>query len=360
MQYHADMFISDQDKLQQAGAFVQFIDSALAESDTPYSKFLRQEAQIVASQDSSYVKHEYLDKGNSQFYFSDFANLAAQHGLAYLGDSSLSTMYLGNLPVKASEALKAIDNIVAAEQYMDFITNRRFRNTLLCKANTKINRNINPDIFDKLHVASRIIPATHISKVNFEDETSALSFTMDGGTASFNTASCILKAAFYTFAEHQGKFLSIDELCNAVAKKLPQNNPETLTHALKSQLIQILFQGIIEIRATAPASIDKVSAKPTTSMIARYEISAGEYGVTNEYSNSIPLNLVQKLVIFYANGENTIDQIIDNVLSHVIKGELTLNVDNKTVSEKLEQRKIIEDTVKTTLEVLKNNYYLVG
>jgi len=360
MQYHSDMFVSDKDKLLQAGAFVQFIDGALAESDTPYSKFLRQEAQIVASQGPSYVKHEYLEKGNSQFYFSDFANLASQHGLAYLGDTALATMYLGNLPEKAFEKLKAIDSIVAVEQYMDFITNRRFRNTLLCKASAKINRNVNPDIFEKLHITAQIMPSTDISKVNFEDEKEALSFTIDGSLTSFNTTSGILKAAFYTFAEHKGRFLPVDELSKEVVKKLPKIKPEEITSALKSQLIQTLFKGLIDIRATAPASIDKISAKPSTSMIARYEIAAGEHTITSEYSNSMPVNLVQKLVIFYANGENSIDQIIDNVLSHVTKGELTLNADDKLVSDKVEQRTIIEATVKNTLEALKNNYYLVS
>ena len=360
MQYHSDMFVSDQDKLLQAGAFVQFIDGALAESNTPYSKFLRQEAEIVASQAPSYIKHEYLDKGNSHFYFSDFANSAAQHGLAYLGDTSLSSMYLGNLPEKAFEKLKAVGNIVAVEQYMDFITNRRFRNTILCKANTKINRNVSPNIFEKLNITAQIIPATNIAKVNFEDDKESLSFTMDGSGTNFNTTSAILKATFYTFAEHRGKLLSINELSKEVASKLPKFKLEEITAAIKSQLVQILFKGLIEIRATAPASIDKISAKPATSKIARYEISAGEHNITNEYSNSIPVNLVQKLVIFYANGENTLAQIIDLVLSHVTKGELTLNTNDKPVSDKSEQHKIIEATVKNTLEVLKNNYYLVG
>lgn len=360
MQYHADMFVSDQDKIAQAGAFVNFIDGALAESNTPYSKFLRQEAQIVASQGPSYLKHEYLDKGNSQFYFADFANLAASHGLQYLGDSSLATMYLGNLPAKAAEQLKAISNIISAEQYMDFVTNRRFRNTLLCKSSATINRNVNTDIFNKLHVAAAILPATAVDKAKFDDETESLTFAIDGTSTSFNTTFGILKAAFYAFAEHRGRFLSLDELTSYVSKKLPKLKSEDLRTALKDQLMQLLFKGLVEVRVTPPVAVDKISNKPKTSDIARYEIAANEQNVTNEYSNSMPVTLVQKLVIFYANGENTVAQIIDNVLGHVTKGELTLNNGDKPVTDKTEQKKIIEATVHNTLEVLKNNYFLVG
>lgn len=360
MQYHASMFESDQDKLAQAGAFVQFIDGALAESNTPYSKFLRQEAQIVASQGPSYVKHEYLEKGNSQFYFTDFANIAAGHGLTYLGDSSLATMYLGNLPAKAFDKLKEVGNIIAIEQYMDFITNRRFRNTLLCKAGASINRNVTPEIFETLNIASAVIPSTPAAQVNFENEKEALSFTIAGTNTNFNTTSSISKALFYSLAEHKGVFLSIDDISKEVVKKLPKAKLEDAKLAIKSQLVQMLFQNLVDIRVTKPASIDKISDKPATAALARYEVGSGEHAITNELSSSISMNLVQKLVIFYANGENNIDQIIDNVLSHVVKGELNLNINDKLVSDKSEQRKIIASTVQNILNLLKDNYYLVG
>ena len=360
MQYHADMFVTDQDKIAQAGAFVNFIDGALAESNTPYSKFLRQEAQIVASQGPSYLKHEYLEKGNSQFYFSDFANLAANHNLQYLGDSSLATMYLGNLPTKASEQLKSINNIISAEQYMDFITNRRFRNTLLCKASATINRNITGDVFDKLHIAAAILPTTAIDKVKFDDDKESLTFAIDGTGANFNTTSSMLKAVFYALAEHKGVFLSLDELTSYVAKKLPKAKTDEIKGAIKHQFIQLLFKGLIEVRVTAPITIDKISAKPKTSDLARFEIALNEQSITNEYSNSIPVNLIHRLVIFYSNGNSTIAQIVENVMSHVAKGELTLNNGDKPIADKAEQKKIIENTVHHTLEMLKNNYFLVG
>ena len=360
MQYHADMFVEQKDKIAQAGAFVQFIDGALAESNTPYSKFLRQEAQIVASSGPSYLKHEYLDKGNSQFYFSDFANAAAQFGLSYLGDTSLATMYLGNLPTKAFEQLKVIENIVASEQYMDFITNRRFRNTLLCKNGAQINRNITADIFNKLLTAMPIIPGVPMDKVSFEDNKEAVSFTIDGNGTNFSTTDGILKAAFYTYAEHRGRFLSLDELSTAVVKLCPKAKIDDVKTALKAHFLQLLFKALLEIRATPVDSVDKLSSKPKASEISRYEIASGELQTTNEVSNSISLNLVQKLVLFYADGENTISQIADKVMEHVKKGELTLQSNDKPVADAKQQREFLESIVQQTLEVMKNWYFIVG
>ena len=154
--------------------------------------------------------------------------------------------------------------------------------------------------------------------------------------------------------------MSLDELASYVIKKLPKVKADEVKAILKSQFVQLLFKGLIEARVTPPVAVDKISAKPKTSDLARYEIATNEQGITNEYSNSIPVNLVQKLVIFYANGENTVAQIVDNVLVHVTKGELTLNNGDNPITDKAEQKKIIEATVGNILEILKNNYFLVG
>ena len=68
---------------------------------------------------------------------------AKKNHLQYLSDCTISTMYLGNMPPKVAEKLQSINDIVRTEQYMDFITNRRFRSTLLCHSSAKLNRSIN-------------------------------------------------------------------------------------------------------------------------------------------------------------------------------------------------------------------------
>ncbi|MGV2432223.1 MAG UNVERIFIED_CONTAM: class I SAM-dependent methyltransferase [Rickettsiaceae bacterium] len=143
MQFHSSMFNTTKDRITQAKAFVSFVKEGLEGSKSPYYTLLQSEIDIINTVGDSYIQHEYLEKGNSEFYFSDFMKSAAEHKLQYLGDARLPSMYIGNLPQKAQAKMAEINDIVRSEQYMDFITNRRFRCTILCNQNGKINRNLN-------------------------------------------------------------------------------------------------------------------------------------------------------------------------------------------------------------------------
>ena len=54
-------------------------------------------------------------------------------------------MYLGNFPQNARDTLGQITDIVRQEQYLDFLTNRRFRSTLLCHAGVELSRDVSSD-----------------------------------------------------------------------------------------------------------------------------------------------------------------------------------------------------------------------
>lgn len=90
----------------------------------------------------TYGMIDHLEEDNTQYYFHEFIQNAHNNNLQYLSDCNVFTMYLGNMPTKVAEKLRDINDIVRTEQYMDFITNLRFRSTLLCHNNIKLNRSI--------------------------------------------------------------------------------------------------------------------------------------------------------------------------------------------------------------------------
>ena len=66
--------------------------------------------------------------------------LAAAKGLRYLAEARTPGL-LENLPPEAREVVEAwADDEVAAEQYLDFLCNRTFRRTLLCRADRRAAR----------------------------------------------------------------------------------------------------------------------------------------------------------------------------------------------------------------------------
>jgi len=88
-----------------------------------------------------------------------FVEWAAEHGLQYLSDSMLATMLYENLPegVRASLESLHLDHL-QLEQFMDFLRNRMFRSTLLCRKEARLDRQISRTALRNLRFRSLMGP----------------------------------------------------------------------------------------------------------------------------------------------------------------------------------------------------------
>jgi len=84
---------------------------------------------------------------------------AQAHGLRFLGESLIRQMVPGNYPPEIEQVLQRLANdIVHMEQYMDFIRNRMFRQSLLCHPEHKPDYGLNPQRLLGLYLASALRP----------------------------------------------------------------------------------------------------------------------------------------------------------------------------------------------------------
>jgi len=149
MVFHARHFEGAEERATQARAIVQFIDEAsesiarASGAPSPFHDYIASERKLLESRPDYYVIHEFLEGENRAFYLHQFADLASQHGLQYLADSSFSSMLSTNLPPDVARTLESIagDNL-GLEQYRDFVTSRLFRNSLLCRADVQLERRL--------------------------------------------------------------------------------------------------------------------------------------------------------------------------------------------------------------------------
>jgi methyltransferase-like protein/2-polyprenyl-3-methyl-5-hydroxy-6-metoxy-1,4-benzoquinol methylase len=94
------------------------------------------EFQKSMSEDGdSYLLHDHMEVINEAVYLRDFVSEAKAHGLALLGDANPADDYWGRIPVPLRETISKMSaGIVERDQYMDFLTNRMFRKSVLCRA----------------------------------------------------------------------------------------------------------------------------------------------------------------------------------------------------------------------------------
>lgn len=145
-------------KIAQSKVLINFL-AGTGNGDTDYGRYLRQELDALRNADDAYIAHEFLEEENNAFYFTDFVEAAAAHRLAYLGDADPGTMVMDNLPLPVAQALESLGaDDLATEQYLDFVRNRAFRNTLLCHSSAALDRNINTATLRDLEVTALATP----------------------------------------------------------------------------------------------------------------------------------------------------------------------------------------------------------
>lgn len=352
MRYHAGMFSTVHEKIAQAKSLVNFIKDSLENANTPYSQILKDEAQRLSLQNDSYIAHEFLEINNHQFYFSDFIFEAAQHGLQYLGDANLSTMYLGNMPQKVVEKLQEVKNIIVTEQYMDFITNRRFRTTLLCHNNIKIDRNIQNESIEKFNMICAVTPEKPLSEVNIEDSIEPIKFFyINNKDSHIATSSPLMKAVLYSFAENIANPLSISQLVELANKKLTGGNKAAeIKNEFLQNAMKLVLQGYINLTLRSNHPAPKTD-KPKLYKLAQYQANIpNSFWVSSMNHEPVAINIVEKFIMKHMDGKHNLDQILDELIKHIKNGDLVLNQGDQKVEDVEMVKKDLAAFLKNTVE----------
>ncbi len=92
------------------------------------------QARMLLEHGDALFFHDTLSPINKAPYFKEFAAHAAAHGLRYLAEAEFSEMQYGALPEELQRRLAATEDVVEREQLVDFLKQRMFRQTLLCRA----------------------------------------------------------------------------------------------------------------------------------------------------------------------------------------------------------------------------------
>jgi SAM-dependent methyltransferase len=338
-------------KVAQSKALIKFLAESCAE-DTPYGKYLRQELELLKSVDDAYIAHDFLETDNDALYFSDFVKDAAEAKLLYLGDAEPATMIVDNLPKQAADTLKSLNlNLLATEQYMDFVRNRMFRSTLLCHSSAELKRNVDPKNLDGLYVSTLIG-----LKQPYAEGQPAVFTAVNGGELNVNDA--ITADIFTRVANLRGASRPvaeiIDETAAAFAEQLAGKDPQAVRADLGRLLIQGYFKKMVDF-AIGPASCRAAAASadhPEALPLARWQASLGRKVSSPrlEMLNTDPF--VGKFVTF-CDGTRDRGAIIDALIDSLQKKEYQLNENNQPIEDSERARFIIEKLYDGSLENLR-------
>ena len=362
MMFHSRNFKEINEQVQQSRLLLDFVKDSLEGTNNPYGEVMSAEAKLLSTQPDHYLRHDHMEDINHQYYFHEFMKDAAKHGLQYLGDAALASMYAGNLPKQISEKLAEVTDIVRSEQYMDFVTNRRFRSTILCHKNVQLKRNITGNSLDDLYFSAKITPEKAITDVTLDNNDNLEFYYAGNKDNKLNSNSPILKALLYIFHEAVNFSMTSKELTAKIKEMLPKNklSDEQIMVEIMSNITRLVFCGYIIISTAKPTFINKPSDMPKISDLARMQLELKQNWVTNEVHDRVNLSPLDVYTMKYLDGKHNKEQVLDKLIEHVKTGELSVNKDNKPVTEPKEVRDLVQPYLDHALAAYATNALLVG
>lgn len=360
MLYHAQGFSGHKEQVSQARLVLKFIIETLRESTTPYAVMLKKEADALSEHDDYYLRHEYLEEDNKQFYFSEFITEANKQGLQYLSDCRISTMYTGNLPRNAAEKLSGIDDIVRTEQYMDFITNRRFRHTLLCHKDVVIDRKINDSMARNFTMRANVRVSEPLSTADLNDNQPVTFYFNEKKENQIIARSTAMKAILHTFIENQNNPISFNEIVRQADAKLESDHTAKIEAELEENAVLLLVKGMLEFSSEVGNRSKVNQDKPKLSRIALYQIrNTPNRWLTNALHEIVSISYFDRLAGQYMNGRNTAPQILEKLIEDAKAEKFTMVIDEKPITEDEAIEQKLSIVLKQSIDKFYRNALLV-
>ncbi|ERJ29489.1 class I SAM-dependent methyltransferase [Campylobacter concisus] len=116
----------------------------------------------ILSKSDFYVAHEFLEEINDPFYFKDFNAMLVKNELAYLCECGLEDILAPNIGMELADSYKdkKFKDRIDLEQFIDIVSNRVFRQSLIVHAKayeSVANKQIGPSDVNKIHIVDDFI-----------------------------------------------------------------------------------------------------------------------------------------------------------------------------------------------------------
>jgi SAM-dependent methyltransferase len=259
LRFHIERLDDPAERISQARALMELI--VAANREPALADYMR---RLLARPDWS-VFHDELAEVNTPVYFHEFAAHAGRHGLRFLAEAHLGDSRLQGLPAEVEAQLAQLpDDVLVREQYIDFVANRMFRQTLLCHAAAPVRRELHVEDLLGLWVSSPAIPEPGADL----DGADPVTFALRGGER-VETADPAFKRLLARLGAAWPAAVPVSELGG--------DRPQRVGEAL----LEAHAERIVDLHVEPPPVRATVSERPVASPLARRQAAAGRPLVTS-------------------------------------------------------------------------------
>jgi len=270
----------------------------------------------------------------------------------FLGEADFSVMLPSNFTKEVDETLKRISNdIIRTEQYMDFLRNRSFRQTLLVRQDVNVNRNLGPASVMPFCVACPAKPVPNEGSANQK------TFQEPSGR-NFNVGGAMAVSAFEHLAEIWPQSIRFEELLE-IARKKSNTNDAGDADALASCILTLFAGAFCTLRTEPVPFVSEISEKPIASSLAREQSKTREI-VVNQLHDNMRVDVLSRNLLQLMDGTRNKSQLIEELAKLVQNGTLVIHKDGKQLKEGPAVTEVLTTSVDTLLSTFAKGALLVG
>jgi methyltransferase-like protein len=293
-------------------------------------------------------------------WFLEFCEMLEPCSLRFLAEADLSSMLNHNsFSAETRTELQSIaPGLLEQEQYLDFLYNRSFRQTLVCHDEQKPTYALRAASLMNMHFASAARPLS--SGVNLS-EGSIEQFQTSHGT-TLSTPSSVFKAAMLALNSVWPAYYHFEALLSAALDKLKDQGLSETADGSRSGLARSLLtsysstnQPLIQATVHPPELPTKVYDQPRASQLAIAQVASG-LAVTNLRHETVMLDAFEQHAIVMLDGQRGLPEVSELLLDKVKAGDVELRSLNPNAPQDNNAARLIESHLEAELGQAVNKF----
>jgi len=355
LSFHTEHAANRQQRMREALSFLDQFKTLVPDQDPVYKSLITNSVTKTDQPgEENRLYHDFLEEINEPFQFADFISQARSHGLEFLAEADISEMDTSYFQRAFGSLEEKIDgDIVRREQYLDYLKNRVFRQTLLVHDNVRIERPPQAERLAPLWVGTQIPIEKSKDKESGRERLSMRSDTEQ--TVMLEPG--MTQSAIEVLADASPNAVPFDYLQAAARKHLWKTEVVVQSRAeyaiesqlLRQQILQLHLSGMVDLYLQQPIPAKSPGERPLASSWARWQV-AQEGIVTNLRHAGIKLDDYRRHLLSLLDGTNTRAQIIAALIAYAIEGRFTIEKDGQVVTEPDLLRSTIAARIEDDLE----------
>lgn len=314
------------ERVHRARAFLEEITAALPLPESAFGTIVRVEAEFLEDVSATYLYHEHLEDVNHPLYFHQFIDQARAHGLEFLDEAKVANLFDGLPPHSQATVEHWSGDPIAREQYVDFLTNRTFRRTLLHHAGCPRLAAPSADPIARMSVGTEVVPIADEPDLASD---AAEEFGRPAGLANLTTNNPLLKTALVCLAEVRPEMLPFGELWERVRNRLGDAldrliGDEDGPAMLREALLRCFQSNLIDLSIRPPRFADAPGDRPRGSSLAVVQAER-DPRVTNLRRRTVTVEDFDRLTLALLDGRRDRDAIAQAMVGKVLSDDFTIS-----------------------------------